>query len=1360
MFGTELVSLVEVNQPNTGDISFVLPRGAGANIPIELFISPEAVACSTAYDGFQETEWASELHPSSQFVSALLESKKYLLYAGQVYFSFAPPQITTVTLWRESAERMYFVVFGSSFFMREAAKAVAQLDDTQQICQISSPEVDPFSDTRLVCALGFRSSFDLLITVQNQTSEPYSYTDYAQRPVIFRVRTTEELMIAYPTIGMDKGLRITGDGLRHDGFGEDRLQTIVLLVFNTSLLEEKSTLREKFTADPEFAALGIEYHEDHGYFGHAGDGSVIPTELPLEAPIGKPWLRFWCYPVSAQEAGSLDCDTPPGIGREIHVVAAWGSIWSDLSHTISYNLPSVSFVSRRTFPTEGGVLLLEGSNFGQGPWMRGSKLRLVDTDLTGPIFQELACSNKPTSFECKPLTSEAALSLKHNGTFSDEWGEVAEEELNEEELNYIQQWNSSAPYTWDDEAILCRIPPGTASHLEIHFKVADDDKPLLVLSQWEGQHFGFQEPVIHHMSPTVHATHGYIRHRGASNTEYFRSDLPLIPSLLTIEGRNLGRSGIVGLQSNGHPQLQICPVSEWTSTRVSCHVPPGSGWNVTVLLSNCGQMAVCQEATHLTVLESDHHPALVMSSIANWIPNATEAAIYDDAGEGVIPLTPKLGSCQIGYLPPVITRVSPSMGAAAGNEEYAVTITGLNFGPSPTAWQRQRLSVSGAFQSARPLTNIDIVTSADPLARHKSFRVQIRPGVGVGDEIVVRSGSTHESKPYKIAYNPPEIYSVEPFPLIGSASFLRLYLHGKNFGDSRIRDFSVKFREIQCSNVAKAAGAEDSIIICDLNIISLATSSLRIGNESVKVEVAGQLSLGSPPIEIVCGEGYWGFIGGFCQECPTGAFCPGGLQGPISLPGYWLESDFEVIPCTPPESCRGGRNRTHQIVRLGTVATSAIEQTGGIYHEDVDCWDLWDGCSEDDNGWSGLWPNATEVDEEDWNFNTTDSVNRFFPGAARFGAVVWGVPPEQIGVVSLEESPNSRFISQCSHAYTGDDCSKCNEGFYRPNGNSPVCKQCPDRAWVLVVLLLLFLMILAAIGLYLRKQQITINLLGLTIAIDFFQSLVMFAGFSFKWPPELLALLELGSLLTFDVQVTAVDCAIKLSYKQKWLLTQSAFLVYMGSYLLFSLVVMAVTWCRAWQKRRKLKSKRNAMMRRVDNPHQPKKLKLNRRIARQWDTIVAIGIFSMYLLYLMLARASLQVFDCSANEVGEQVLDAAPEIRCWVPNGDHMMLVPMAIASLVVYVVGIPFAFTVILWWRRRGIKADQHLLELGLGHARVANPHYNLRQRYSRLYMHFTVDCYFWRVVLLFRKLCLVLVGLFADGNSLLQVGYAGCPL
>lgn len=58
-----------------------------------------------------------------------------------------------------------------------------------------------------------------------------------------------------------------------------------------------------------------------------------------------------------------------------------------------------------------------------------------------------------------------------------------------------------------------------------------------------------------------------------------------------------------------------------------------------------------------------------------------------------------------------------------------------------------------------------------------------------------------------------------------------------------------------------------------------------------------------------------------------------------------------------------------------------------------------------------------------------------------------------------------------------------------------------------------------------------------------------------------------------------------------------------------------------------------------------------------------------------------------------------------------------AIASAVVYAVGIPFGFAWVLYRHRAEMREDQLLLSKGTGNSEESNPQYHVRRKYNQLY-------------------------------------------
>ncbi len=155
------------------------------------------------------------------------------------------------------------------------------------------------------------------------------------------------------------------------------------------------------------------------------------------------------------------------------------------------------------------------------------------------------------------------------------------------------------------------------------------------------------------------------------------------------------------------------------------------------------------------------------------------------------------------------------------------------------------------------------------------------------------------------------------------------------------------------------------------------------------------------------------------------------------------------------------------------------------------------------------------------------------------------------------------------------------------------------------------------------------------------------------------------------------------------------------------------------------------------------------------DSYCGVCIVCLYFLYLSLVRGALSVFDCSKNEDGAWILDADPSIKCnvvrsmrpsggtvggtegtlaWIlsphgclsllalftpptppphgpisplpqtscphpapsskPGGIQESMKPVATLSLVLYTLGLPLTFLVILVRHRSAIVQDQTLRE------------------------------------------------------------------
>ena len=99
----------------------------------------------------------------------------------------------------------------------------------------------------------------------------------------------------------------------------------------------------------------------------------------------------------------------------------------------------------------------------------------------------------------------------------------------------------------------------------------------------------------------------------------------------------------------------------------------------------------------------------------------------------------------------------------------------------------------------------------------------------------------------------------------------------------------------------------------------------------------------------------------------------------------------------------------------------------------------------------------------------------------------------------------------------------------------------------------------------------------------------------------------------------------------------------------------------------------------------------------------------------MITKSTLAPFDCSVVN-GVTAMDADPSIVC-DGSGAHGRMRAVAAAMVVLFVVGVPVGFAVVLLHHRTAITADQFLRVWGEGDSAVTNPNIHIRRRYRKLY-------------------------------------------
>jgi len=162
------------------------------------------------------------------------------------------------------------------------------------------------------------------------------------------------------------------------------------------------------------------------------------------------------------------------------------------------------------------------------------------------------------------------------------------------------------------------------------------------------------------------------------------------------------------------------------------------------------------------------------------------------------------------------------------------------------------------------------------------------------------------------------------------------------------------------------------------------------------------------------------------------------------------------------------------------------------------------------------------------------------------------------------------------------------------------------------------------------------------------------------------------------------------------------------------------------------------------DPHDVRHIRRFQRVGvirHFYYNLVAGGMLFLHVIYLSISAKAIELFDCTEQDDGEYYLDAEPSLRCY--DDWWWELFPAAVFCTVVYALGIPLWFSWVLLKSRHREKESEEATPTT---ARIWN------LKYWNLTNYFTHECYYWNLMLLFRKMCLVLAKIFGTGYPMFQ--------
>jgi hypothetical protein len=135
-------------------------------------------------------------------------------------------------------------------------------------------------------------------------------------------------------------------------------------------------------------------------------------------------------------------------------------------------------------------------------------------------------------------------------------------------------------------------------------------------------------------------------------------------------------------------------------------------------------------------------------------------------------------------------------------------------------------------------------------------------------------------------------------------------------------------------------------------------------------------------------------------------------------------------------------------------------------------------------------------------------------------------------------------------AYNDDDKPDV-KGFFRLNNE---CQECPENPGLILVLLAVAVVFMCVAGWWAQTKKINISILS--IGVDYFQILSIFAGLRVKWPSWVKQMLQVLSIFNLNIDIAGPECAFPdFDYKTKWMLTVITPLIFAAVLILVFLSV-------------------------------------------------------------------------------------------------------------------------------------------------------------------------------------------------------------
>ncbi|KAI9136352.1 hypothetical protein BKA69DRAFT_1104795 [Paraphysoderma sedebokerense] len=342
----------------------------------------------------------------------------------------------------------------------------------------------------------------------------------------------------------------------------------------------------------------------------------------------------------------------------------------------------------------------------------------------------------------------------------------------------------------------------------------------------------------------------------------------------------------------------------------------------------------------------------------------------------------------------------------------------------------------------------------------------------------------------------------------------------------------------------------------------------------------------------------------------------------------------------------------------------------------------------------------------------------------------------------------------CGTGYRGVRCAECQQNYYR---FGEACIECSAINFIPSIIVLITLTGIMLFVSYIRRMKIyqsryqptdfvfidlilkrcfrphLFSFALMNIVINFLQTIWMLRKVRLNWPPELIAIIDYINFLNFNVELISPECLLKMSLnfsqKSRIVLALPIILLLLVTFIFALLMFINVFKSPRGSSRTFSPSNLLTSAEKYGGNNNGALLRI----------IKAFNI-ALSVLYVNLAAKSLSLFDCTYESDGKAYLDDEVALVCYQEWWYRDL--PINIASVTLYVVGIPLYFGVLsyLCFQTRHPESSWEKCR-------------QIAQVIIHCDGHFKTKCQYFVVVQLLHKLAILCISLFFSRYTGLQL-------